>query len=54
MIYEVYGEDGSLRVKGRTTHCFTDMQMRPVRIKTYPDIYDVYKQISDAGDLLYT
>ncbi|MBQ7989955.1 MAG: acyl-CoA thioesterase [Oscillospiraceae bacterium] len=54
VIYEVYGEDGSLRVKGRTTHCFTDMQMRPVRIKTYPDIYDVYKQISDAGDLLYT
>ncbi|MBR4224539.1 MAG: acyl-CoA thioesterase [Oscillospiraceae bacterium] len=54
VIYEIYGEDGTLHAKGRTSHCFVDTDLRPVRIKkTHPDIYDIYSQICDAGDRLY-
>lgn len=34
--------DGSLRAAGSTYHCFTDMTLKPVRIKkSHPDIYAV-------------
>lgn len=52
--YEVYGEDNSLRCTGRTTHCFVDMNMRPVRIKkTHPHVYEVYDEICQSGEGLY-
>lgn len=36
---------GELRAKGSTSHCFTDMEMKPVRIKNkYPELYDLYSK----------
>ncbi|MGN1480363.1 acyl-CoA thioesterase [Porcipelethomonas sp.] len=38
---------GELRVYGSTSHCFTDMSMKPLRIKkTHPEIYDIFDKIS--------
>ncbi len=55
VLYEVYGGDGSLRCTGKTTHCFVDMNMRPVRIKkTHPHVYNVYDEICKSGDGLYS
>ncbi len=52
--YEVYGEDGRLHAKGLTTHCFVDTDLKPVRIKnSHPHVYDIYSQISAAGEKLY-
>lgn len=34
-----------LRASGSTSHCFTDMNMKPVRInKTYPEIYEAFSK----------
>lgn len=45
-------ETGELRAKGSTTHCFTDMSMKPVRIKkTFPELYKIYS--SYAGEKLF-
>ncbi len=52
--YEVFDQKGTLCVKGSTTHCFIDREFRPVRIKkNYPDIYDIYCALADAGRELY-
>lgn len=42
--YKVYDKHtNELRASGSTSHCFTDMNMKPVRInKTHPEIYDVF------------
>ena len=43
---------GELRAKGNTSHCFTDMSMKPVRIKkTFPELFDIYS--SYAGEKLF-
>lgn len=52
--YNVYGGDGVTRVTGKTSHCFVDGDMRPLRIKkTHPDIYKVYEELFKAGEELY-
>ena len=39
---------GELRASGSTSHCFTDMQMKPVRInKTHPEIYDIFRNFTE-------
>ncbi len=39
---------GEVRALGNTSHCFTDMQMKPIRInKTHPDIYDIFKNFTE-------
>lgn len=43
---------GELRAKGNTSHCFTDMSMKPMRIKKlYPKIYELYCRY--AGEKLF-
>ncbi len=38
---------GEVRAFGSTSHCFTDMQMKPIRInKTHPDICEIFNNIS--------
>lgn len=38
---------GELRSTGSTTHCFTDMSMKPLRIKkSYPKIFDIFDKVS--------
>lgn len=38
---------GELRATGSTTHCFTDMSMKPLRIKkNYPEIYKIFDEVS--------
>ncbi|MGN0620840.1 MAG: acyl-CoA thioesterase [Porcipelethomonas sp.] len=38
---------GELRAYGSTTHCFTDLSLKPVRInKTNAEIHKVYSEIS--------
>lgn len=45
-------DTGELCAKGTTSHCFTDMEMKPVRIKKkYPELYDLY--CGYVGDRLY-
>ncbi|MGN0613829.1 MAG: acyl-CoA thioesterase [Porcipelethomonas sp.] len=46
--YQVYDKgSGVLRSEGSTTHCFTDMEMKPVRIrKTHPEIFEIFDSIS--------
>lgn len=35
--------DGSLCAEGSSSHCFTDLNMKPIRIKTnFPDIYRLF------------
>lgn len=42
--YEVINKaDGTLLATGETKHCFTDLSLRPVRVKRdYPEIYKVF------------
>ncbi len=43
---------GELRAKGSNSHCFTDMSMKPVRIKkTFPELYELYSKYS--GEKLF-
>ncbi|MDE5946913.1 MAG: acyl-CoA thioesterase, partial [Oscillospiraceae bacterium] len=36
-------DSGKLCVEGKTSHCFTDMNMKPIRTKSkYPEIYDIF------------
>lgn len=43
---------GKLCARGKTTHCFTDMEMKPTRIKrTFPELFALYSNC--AGDKLY-
>lgn len=38
---------GELRATGSTTHCFTNMSMKPLRIKkNYPEIYNIFDRVS--------
>lgn len=41
--------DGSLMAEGETVHCFTDLALKPVRVKKeYPDIYEVFARYVGA------
>lgn len=43
--YEMKDKDGVLHAVGRSSHCFTDKEMKPVRLKKcYPDIYELYSK----------
>lgn len=45
-------DTGELCARGETSHCFTDMEMKPVRIKKkYPELYDLY--CGYVGERLY-
>ena len=48
--YEVINkENGSLLAKGETKHCFTDLELKPVRVKKeHPDIYKVFADFIDV------
>mgnify|MGYP000768598950 FL=1 len=38
---------GELRATGSTTHCFTDMSMKPLRIKkNHPEIFKIFDEVS--------
>ncbi|MBQ5311335.1 MAG: acyl-CoA thioesterase [Oscillospiraceae bacterium] len=52
--YEVTDEKGTIYATGETTHCFVDMDMKPLRIKnSHQRVYDVYDEISRMGKELY-
>ena len=41
--YEITNSDGELCATGKSSHCFTDENLKPVRTKkSYPDIYKVF------------
>lgn len=43
---------GELCAKGATSHCFTDMSMKPIRInKLFPELFELYKNY--IGDKLF-
>ncbi len=48
--YEVLNKtDGTLLAVGETKHCFTDLGLKPVRVKRdYPDIYKVFADFTDV------
>lgn len=36
---------GKLCVEGKTKHCFTDKDMKPIRLKVrYPEVYDFFEK----------
>lgn len=56
--YRVINKDsGGLLAVGETKHCFTDLNLKPIRTKRdYPEIYAVFNgyvgvDLSDGGDL---
>lgn len=48
--YEVINKaDGTLLVTGETKHCFTDLDLKPVRTKKdHPDIYKIFNDYIDV------
>lgn len=41
--YKVTNTNGDICAEGTSRHCFTDKNMKPVRIKrTYPDLYEKF------------
>ena len=43
LTYKVTNAVGDICAEGSSKHCFTDKNMRPVRIKrTFPDIYETF------------
>ena len=44
--YKIYDKQtNELRASGSTSHCFTDMNMKPIRInKTHPEIYEIFSK----------
>ena len=54
VVYEITDREGTVHATGKTTHCFVDMNMRPVRIqKTHPDIYSVYNEMYESREDMY-
>lgn len=52
--YDVTDSEGATRVTGSTSHCFVDAGLKPLRLKrTHPDIYEVYRELYEAGNDLY-
>ena len=49
LAYEVRGEDGRLCVVGRSSHGFTDPDLKPVRMKKEkPEMYEVFAGMAEA------
>ena len=48
--YQVINKaDGTLLVTGETKHCFTDLDLKPVRTKRdYPEIYKIFNDYTDV------
>lgn len=48
--YEVINKaDGTLLATGETRHCFTDLDIKPVRVKKeHPDIYKIFSDYADV------
>lgn len=41
---------GKLAVLGKTSHCFTDERLVPVRLKKkFPEIYEIFSKFADDG-----
>lgn len=52
--YEINDAEGNICITGKTTHCFVDTNMRPIRIKkSHPEIYAVYDELCKSRDGLY-
>ena len=51
--YEVYNlTENKLSCTGKTTHCFTNSDMRPTRLKhSHPDIYEKFREIAESEDI---
>lgn len=48
--YNMYGEDGSLRNTADSSHCFTDVNIKPVMLKkSHPAIYEPLKKWADEN-----
>ena len=46
--YEVIGEDGRLCVVGRSSHGFTDPDLKPIRMKKeQPEMYEFFKGLEE-------
>lgn len=50
--YEVFNlTSGKISCIGESSHCFTDVNLKPVRLKkNYPDIYEKFMTILDAEE----
>ena len=49
LAYEVRGEDGRLCAVGRSSHGFTDPELKPVRMKKeQPEMYEVFSRMAEA------
>lgn len=47
--YTVTDENGTVHATGTSSHCFTDLNMRPIRLqKKAPDIYRLYLDMQEA------
>ena len=54
VVYTVYDENGVVHAVGKTSHCFVDGDMRPIRVKkSFPHIYDVYNELFIGGESLF-
>lgn len=54
VIYTVYDAEGNVHATGKTSHCFVDGNMRPLRIKkTNPRVFDVYQQLFEGGESVF-
>ena len=50
LAYEVIGEDGRLCATGKSSHGFTDPDLKPLRMKKMrPDMYEVFKALELQG-----
>lgn len=49
LAYEVRGEDGRLCALGKSSHGFTDPELKPVRMKKeQPEMYEVFSKMAEA------
>lgn len=50
LAYEVIGEDGRLCAVGKSSHGFTDPDLKPLRMKKMrPDMYEIFKSLEIQG-----
>lgn len=48
--YKFTDESGNIHALGKSAHCFTDSNMKPIRLKnTYPDIYESYLTLLESS-----
>ncbi len=49
LAYEVRGEDGRLCALGRSSHGFTDPELKPIRMKKeQPEMYEMFSKMAEA------